>query len=26
MELGLNYFYQYYDTFVKSDWQDKIKS
>jgi choline monooxygenase len=25
MELGLNYFYQYYDAFIPSDWQDRIK-
>ena len=24
MELGLNYFYQYYDNYVKGGWQDKI--
>ena len=24
MELGLDYFYQYYDTFVKGDWKDLI--
>ena len=24
MELGLNYFYQHYDRYVKGGWQDKI--
>jgi phenylpropionate dioxygenase-like ring-hydroxylating dioxygenase large terminal subunit len=24
MELGLDYFYQYYDSYVKGDWQDRI--